>query len=85
MKVDGVSVTLRADNTYTIEVKSADHSIEATFEKVATAGTEDPDVDESDIPQTGDEGNLALWTSLLLLGGMAAVGMAFFLRRKAAR
>ena len=33
----------------------------------------------------GDEGNLALWTSLLLLGGMAAVGMAFFLRRKAAR
>lgn len=85
VKVDGVSVTLRADNTYTIEVKSADHSIEATFEKVATAGTEDPDVDESDIPQTGDEGNLALWTSLLLLGGMAAVGMAFFLRRKAAR
>ena len=40
---------------------------------------------DADIPQMGDEGNLALWTSLLLLGGMAAVGMAFFLRRKAAR
>ncbi|QWT55362.1 hypothetical protein KP626_00235 [Christensenella sp. MSJ-20] len=50
----------------------------------AVCGAADPAYD-TDIPQMGDEGNLALWTSLLLLGGMAAVGMAFFLRRKAAR
>lgn len=42
----------------------------------------DPDTETTDVPQTGDTGNITFWVSILLVSGAALAGTVFFNRKK---
>ena len=71
-----------ADAAATREITKADTVIQKTVEDQGKdAGASKP-ADKAQTPKTGDEGNLALWSALLLCSGGIAIGGAVLIGKK---